>query len=216
MLFFPLWKRILVIGICLAGLALAMPNLFYDAADSASRAQGEVAKLEKSGDPVPADLRALAESWPGYLPIDVVNLGLDLRGGAHLLVEAQIPEVIAEHMQSVRADARKALIDGNVRRFTNLRAADDHVTVRITNAADVERSGGFGMGGGVSGGADLEITEAGDQSYRIAMTEPAIVELTNRTMQQSLEVIRRRIDAAGTREPSIQRQGTDRVLIQVC
>ncbi|MCH8952891.1 MAG: protein translocase subunit SecD [Proteobacteria bacterium] len=231
MLFFPLWKRILVIGICLVGLLFAMPNLFYDTADSAARAQTEIAKLEKKGEPVPAELRELAGSWPSYLPIDVVNLGLDLRGGAHLLVEVQIAEVVAERMQSLRGDARKALIEGNVRRFTNLRATADQVTVRITKAEDFERAGellrglaqslggflggGFGMGGGVVGGVDLEIIEAGDQSWRIVLTEPAIVALTDRTMQQSLEVIRRRIDAAGTREPSIQRQGTDRVLIQV-
>ncbi|MCH8169376.1 MAG: protein translocase subunit SecD, partial [Proteobacteria bacterium] len=231
MLFFPLWKRVLVIGICVAGLLFAMPNLFYDSADSAARARTEIAKLEKKGEPVPAGLRELAGSWPSYLPIDVVNLGLDLRGGAHLLVEVQIAEVIAERMQTLRADVRKALIEGNVRRFTNLRAADDHVTVRITKPEDIGRAdellrglaqplggflgGGFGMGGSVAGGADLEITDAGDQTYRLALTEPAIVALTDRTMQQSLEVIRRRIDAAGTREPSIQRQGTDRVLIQV-
>ena len=130
MLFFPLWKRMLVIGICVAGLAFAMPNLFYDSADTANRAGDEITRLERDGEPVPAELRARAESWPGFLPSNVVNLGLDLRGGAHLLVEVQISEVIAERMQTLRADVRKALKDGGVRRFTNLRAADDHVTVR--------------------------------------------------------------------------------------
>ena len=231
MLFFPLWKRMLVIGICLVGLAFSMPNLFYDDADSASRARDEVTRLERDGEPVPAELRTLAESWPSYLPIDVVNLGLDLRGGAHLLVEVQIAEVIAERMQTLRGDVKEALRKGNVRRRTNLLAAEDHVSVRITLPEDFERAGellramaqplggflggGFGMGGGAVGGVDLEITDAGDQTYRIALTEPAITALTDRTMQQSLEIIRRRIDAAGTREPSIQRQGTDRVLIQV-
>ena len=231
MLFFPLWKRVLVIGICLVGLVFAMPNLFYESADTASRARDEIVLLEENGDPVPADLRAKAESWPSYLPSDVVNLGLDLRGGAHLLVEVQISEVIAERMLTLRADARKALVDGGVRRFTNLRAADDHVTVRITKPEEVERAGevlrglaqplggllpgGFGMGGGAAGGVDLDIAEGADQTFRISLTEPAIVGLTDRAMAQSLEIIRRRIDAAGTREPSIQRQGTDRVLIQV-
>jgi preprotein translocase subunit SecD len=232
MLFFPLWKRVLVIGICLIGLAFSAPNLFYEAADGFNRAPGEIAQLEKAGKPVPPELRARAESWPGYLPSNVVNLGLDLRGGAHLLVEVQISEVIAERMQTLRSDVQTALKDGGVRRRTNLRAADDHVSVRITNAEDIERAGellrglaqplgggllggGFGMGGGVAGGVDLEITEIGDQSFRIELTELAVAELTNRTMQQSLEIIRRRIDEAGTREPSIQRQGEDRVLIQV-
>jgi len=148
-----------------------------------------------------------------------------------LLAEAQIPEIIAERMQTLRTDARKALKDGGVRRFTQLRAADDHISVRITNLADVERAGevlrglALPLGGSIAGGVDLEITDAGDQSWRIALTEPAIIALTDRTMQQSLEIIRRRIDAAGTREPwlqrqryariLIQRQGTDRILIQM-
>ena len=231
MLFFPLWKRVLVIGICLIGLAFAMPNLFYEAADTANRAQDEVVRLEANGEPVPVGLRAEAESWPGYLPSNVVNLGLDLRGGAHLLVEVQISEVIAERMLTLRKDVGDALKEGGVRRRTNLRAAEDHVSVRITKPEDVERAGellramaqplggllggGFGMGGGGVGGVDLEITEMGDQTFRIALTEPAIADLTDRTLAQSLEIIRRRIDAAGTREPSIQRQGRDRVLIQV-
>jgi preprotein translocase subunit SecD len=231
MLFFPLWKRVLVIGICLIGLAFSMPNLFYETADSYNRAPAEIAKLEEKGEPVPAELRAAAEQWPSWLPSDVVNLGLDLRGGAHLLVEVQIPEVIAERMETLRVDVRKALIEGDVRRFTNLRAAKDHVSVRITNAEDVERAGellrglaqplggllggGFGMGGGITGGMDLEVAETDDQTYRLSLTEGAILHLTDRTMAQSLEIIRRRIDEAGTREPSIQRQGDDRVLIQV-
>jgi preprotein translocase subunit SecD len=86
MLFFPLWKRVLVIGICVLGLVFSMPNLFYEAADTANRAQAKIEALEKNGDPVPEFLRADAESWPSYLPSAVVNLGLDLRGGAHLLV----------------------------------------------------------------------------------------------------------------------------------
>ena len=231
MLFFPLWKRVLVIGICLAGLAFSMPNLFYESADTSARAWTEIAKLQDEGKPVPAELQARAEQWPGYLPPGVVNLGLDLRGGVHLLVEVQISEVIAERMESLRADVRKELIAGNVRRFTGLRAADDHVLVRITNPEDVTRAaellnglaepvggflgGGFGMGGSGGGGVDLAVTDTGNQTYRISLTEPAINEITDRTMAQSLEIIRRRIDEAGTREPSIQRQGDDRVLVQV-
>ena len=231
MLFFPLWKRVLVIGICLAGLVFSMPNLFYEHADTSSRAWAEIAKLQDDGIPVPAELQAKADEWPNYLPPGVVNLGLDLRGGVHLLVEVQVSEVVAERMQSLRKDVKSALQKGEVRRFTNLRATDDHVTVRITNPEDVARAGellngmaqplggflggGFGMGGSGVSGVDLAVTDAGNQTYRIALTELAVAGITDRTMAQSLEIIRRRIDEAGTREPSIQRQGTDRVLVQV-
>jgi preprotein translocase subunit SecD len=231
MLFFPLWKRVLILGICLLGLVFSMPNLFYQKADDFNRAPAEIARLEAKGEPVPDALRAAAGQWPSWLPSDVVNLGLDLRGGAHLLVEVQIGEVVAERMEGLRADARKALVDGGVRRFTGLRAAPDHVAVRITNPEDVARAGeilrglarpvggflggGFGMGGGVGGGVDLDVTETGDQGFRMELTEPALAEITDRAMQQSLEIVRRRIDEAGTREPSIQRQGDQRILLQV-
>ncbi|MEM9371823.1 MAG: protein translocase subunit SecD, partial [Pseudomonadota bacterium] len=199
MLYFAPWKRLLIMGLCLLGMLFAAPNLL----DEETR-----------------------ESLPAWMPRDSVNLGLDLRGGAHLLVEVQIEEVVADRMLNLRADVGQALREANVRRFTNLRATETDVSVRITNAADFDRAraalggiaqpvgGALGFAQGL-GGPDLEVTDEGDQRLRLELTEPAIQELTNRTMAQSLEIVRRRIDEAGTREPSIQRQGEDRILIQV-
>ncbi|MEM7178875.1 MAG: protein translocase subunit SecD [Pseudomonadota bacterium] len=199
MLYFALWKRILVIGLCLLGILFAAPNLL----DQQTR-----------------------DEIPHWLPHEGVNLGLDLRGGAHLLVEVQISEVIADRMINLRAEVGEALREAGVRRFTNLRATDDHVSVRISNADQVELArdvlaglaqpvgGGLGFTQGL-GGPDLEVTSESDQRLRIALTEPAVVALTDRTIAQSLEIVRRRVDEAGTREPSIQRQGEDRILIQV-
>ncbi|MDT8344284.1 MAG: protein translocase subunit SecD [Thermohalobaculum sp.] len=201
MLYFPLWKKIAIIGLCVLGILFAAPNLMTP---------------------------QTREALPDWLPRDSVNLGLDLRGGAHLLVEVQVAEVEAERMEGLRADVRKALTDADVRRFTGLRAAADHVSVRITNAEDMPRAaealralaqpvtGLLGTGlPGVSAGADLEVSETGDQTLRIGLTEAAIAAMNQRTMAQSLEIVRRRIDESGTREPTIQRQGEDRILIQV-
>ncbi|MBY8978124.1 protein translocase subunit SecD [Rhodobacteraceae bacterium NNCM2] len=199
MLYFALWKRIVVIGLCLLGLLFAAPNLL----DKETR-----------------------DSLPDWLPHDSVNLGLDLRGGAHLLVEVQVSEVVAERMLNLRSDAATALRDADIRRFTNLKAGDDFVSVRITNPEDLERArdaleslaqpvgGALGFAQGL-GGPGLEVTDAGDQLLKIQMTEAAVVALTDRTISQSLEIVRRRIDESGTREPTIQRQGEDRILIQV-
>ncbi|MEL6477257.1 MAG: protein translocase subunit SecD [Pseudomonadota bacterium] len=203
MLYFAPWKRLAILLTCLMGVLFASPNLLAP---------------------------EIRESLPSWMPRDAVNLGLDLRGGAHLLVEVEIEEVAAERMASLRAEAREALVGAGVRRFTSLRATDSEVTVRITNAEDVERAaaafrnlaqpvgggiaGGFGMGG-FAGGVDLAVEQLEDQRLRITLTEPALTEITDRTMAQSLEIIRRRIDEAGTREPSIQRQGERRILIQV-
>ncbi|MEM8793668.1 MAG: protein translocase subunit SecD [Pseudomonadota bacterium] len=199
MLYFAPWKRLMVIGLCIVGLVLASPNLL----DQQTR-----------------------DSLPEWLPKDSVNLGLDLRGGAHLLVEVQIEEVFADRMLNIRADAGNALRDAGVRRFTNLRATDESVSVRISNAEDLQQAqqalrdlaqpvgGNLGFTGGF-GGPDLEVTSTGDQTLEIRITEAAERDITDRTMAQSLEITRRRIDESGTREPSIQRQGERRILIQV-
>ena len=113
MLYFPLWKKIWIIGLCVLGILFALPNLAT---------------------------QEMRDSIPDWLPRDSVNLGLDLRGGAHLLVEVQVGEVEADRMEALRADVRQALIDADVRRFTGLRAAEDHVSVRITNADDMARA----------------------------------------------------------------------------
>ncbi|MEM9144637.1 MAG: protein translocase subunit SecD [Pseudomonadota bacterium] len=231
MLQFPLWKTLLTVGLCLAGLVFAAPNLFYDAADGAARAKAEIERLESRGQPVDPALIEQAEAWPAWAPPGVVSLGLDLRGGAHLLVEVQIAEVVAERMQNLRDDVRRVLRDADVRRFTGLVAEEGSVRITISNAEQVDTAGaalrslaqpvgggiagGFGMGG-IAAGQDLEVSLDGDgQTWRLTLSEAALTELTDRTMAQSLEVMRRRIDETGTREPTIQRQGEDRILIQV-
>ena len=205
MLTFEPWKRWLILGLCALGILFALPNA------------------------VPEHLR---NQIPDWLPNQSVNLGLDLRGGAHLLVEVQVQEVVAERMQSLRAEVRQALRDAGIRRNSPPRATESDVTVRITNAEDVPAAttaleglarpigglaagGGFGMAGGIAGGSDLVVEAVGDQSFRLSMSDVALSALTERTMAQSLEIIRKRIDESGTREPSIQLQGADRILIQV-
>ena len=223
MLYFSIWKKLLVIGLCLAGVVFAAPNIWYSRADDAGQARRAIEKIVEAGGQPSAELRARAEEWPAPLPPDVINLGLDLRGGAHLLVEVNVEDVIAERMQSLRSEARDALRDAGVRRYTGLAATENEVRVRITNPEDVDAAaealGGlaravtdFAMG---ATSPDLTIETVGDQTYRVTLTEPAVAALLDRTMSQSLEIVRRRIDAAGTREPSIQRQGDRRILIQV-
>ena len=223
MLYFSLWKKALVIGLCLLGLALAAPNLAYDRADDAALARAEIDKLTEAGLSPSAELAERANAWPSFLPANVVNLGLDLRGGAHLLVEVRIEDVIAERMEAVRAEARDALRDAGVRRYTRLVATEERVSVRITDAAEIPaaREALQGLAQPVSDftlgitAPDLVVSEGPDQSLVATLSEGAAKATTDRTMAQSLEIIRRRVDEAGTREPSIQRQGERRILVQV-
>ncbi len=231
MLNFPTWKIFLTLAVCLTGIVLTVPNFFYETADEAARARAQIEKIERAGGTPEPELVEAAEAWPSWMPPNVVRLGLDLRGGAHLLVEVQIQEVIGERLENLRDEVRDALRDAGVRRFTGLAAGEGTVRVTVTNPEDVQPAGealralaepvgggiagGFGMGG-IAAGDDLEVTLGEDgRTYTLALTDPALEALTDRTMAQSLEIMRRRIDESGTREPSIQRQGEDRILIQV-
>ncbi|MCT4331872.1 protein translocase subunit SecD [Paracoccus sp. YLB-12] len=213
------WKRILIIGICLLGLAYAMPNLFYNRVEAHNDA---VASIEKTGVTTP-ELVAARDAWPGWLPSGLVNLGLDLRGGAHLLGEVQVDQVYKARMDSLWPELRRALADeratiGAVRRVA---APDGTLKIEIGNPDQLSRAVEIVRGFSEpvtsltgAGQSSLAIdAQGGAITIQLSEAEKAITD--DRTIQQSLEIIRRRVDEVGTREPTIMRQGTDRILIQV-
>lgn len=223
MLYFSPLKKLMIIATCLLAVIFAAPNAAYDVADRANLAAKEIAKLVENGEPVPADAQTAADAWPAFLPSGVVNLGLDLRGGAYLLVEVAIEDVVEERMISLAADARKALREGGVRKYTGLKGHRDHMAVRITNPEDVAKAEEI-LAGLIrpvpdaflgSAGDDLTVNAVGGQRFELRPTDASLKAITNSTMGQSIEIVRRRIDEAGTREPTIQRQGERRILIQV-
>ncbi|MFT7028357.1 MAG: preprotein translocase subunit SecD, partial [Paracoccaceae bacterium] len=219
MLHFAGWKKALVALICLAAVVFSMPNLFYGTVEQANDARDSIA----AGATDPA-LQEAASAWPSWAPSDIINLGLDLRGGAHLLVEVSVADVHAERMDAVWPEARDALRDlrdqiGPFRRRADGGSAlvimlDDPAGAEI--AAEALRGLAQPVQGGLlgGGGPDLEVSVDG-ATLTVALTEAAVRAMDDRTMAQSLEIMRRRIDETGTREPSIQRQGDDRILIQV-
>lgn len=213
------WKRILIIGICLLGLAYAMPNLFYNRVEAHNDA---VASIEKTGVTTP-ELVSARDAWPGWLPSGLVNLGLDLRGGAHLLGEVQVDQVYKARMDALWPELRRALADeratiGAVRRVA---APDGTLKIEIGNPDQLSRAVEIVRGFSEpvtsltgAGQSSLAIdAQGGAITIQLSEAEKAITD--DRTIQQSLEIIRRRVDEVGTREPTIMRQGTDRILIQV-
>jgi preprotein translocase subunit SecD len=92
----PVWKRVIILGLCALGVILAMPNLFYNRVEVHNTALAKIAR----GGSTPA-LEKQAAEWPSWLPSDIVNLGLDLRGGAHLLAEVHLSDVYADRMNSL-------------------------------------------------------------------------------------------------------------------
>ena len=220
MLQIPLWKRVIIVGLCALGILIAVPNLFYTKVETHNDAVTAV-ELAK-GVQTPEQTAAVAQ-WPAWMPSGLVNLGLDLRGGAHLLAEVQVADVYAARIDAMWPLVRDALRDvrdvaGNVRRQPSVPGV---LRVAISNPAGMDAAlaavqalatpvvslTGVGQN-------DVDVTVEGDEIV-VQLSDAEKVATDNRTIQQSLEIIRRRVDAAGTREPTIQRQGEDRILIQV-
>src|SRR4029077_17471647 len=197
MLHFPQWKVILVFGVVLAGIIFALPNLFP---------------------------RATMETMPSWIPHHQVNLGLDLQGGAHLLYQLDENEMIEDWLNKLRDEVRETLRKDRIS-YTDLtqNVTARTVSVKIREGADFDKAyedlrklaqpvgGSFGL----SGANNLEVSRNGDDGILLKTTDAGLTQRMNSAIQASIETIRRRVDAFGTTEPSIQRQGRNRVLVQV-
>ena len=219
MLQIPVWNKMMIILLVLAGIAFAMPNLFYERVE---RHNDAVALIERTGATTDA-LEAERALWPDLLPGTLVNLGLDLRGGAHLLAEVQVADVYEARMDALWPELRDVLREvrdtvGTIRR-QDAPAGELHVRISepagIAAAVEAARRLATPVVSLTGVGAPtLEVR--GDNDLLIVTLSEAERQATDdRTMQQSVEIVRRRVDEAGTREPTIQRQGADRILIQV-
>jgi len=214
------WKRVLILLVCVFGILTAVPNLFYGRVETHNDA---VAAIAEAKGVATADQQAAADLWPSFLPSLLMNLGLDLRGGAHLLARVEVSDVYKARMDAMWPQVRDALRDvrdevGAVRRAPS---PDGVLRITISNpeampaalaavealATPVVTLTGIGQN-------DIDVTVEGADIV-VQLSEAEKLATDDRTMQQSLEIIRNRVDQAGTREPTIQRQGTDRVLIQV-
>ncbi|MGO4915373.1 protein translocase subunit SecD [Pseudogemmobacter sp. W21_MBD1_M6] len=216
----PLWKRIVIWGVCALGLLYAMPNGFY------SRVEGHndaIAAIERAGGTATPEQAAAKSVWPDILPNGLVNLGLDLRGGAHLLAEVQVEDVYEQRVQGLWAEVRDLLRDkrdvvGTIRLQPS---PPDQLHVKISQPGNMAQALDLVRGlaspvvtlAGV-GSSDLEVSAQGD-TIVVQLSEAEKLATDDRTIQQALEIIRRRVDEVGTREPTIQRQGDRRILIQV-
>jgi len=218
MLQIPLWKRLVILALVALGLWFAMPNAFYSRVEVHNDALAEIEKLGET----PERASAVAQ-WPGWLPTTIVNLGLDLRGGAHLLAEVKVEDVYANRIDGMWPDIRDALRDvrGEVGTIRRQNSTPGTLRVRISQpegmarALEVVRDLAQPVVS-LSGVGSTDIEVAGDGAdITVQLSEAEKLATDERTLQQSLEIIRRRVDEVGTREPTIQRQGTDRILIQV-
>ncbi len=152
--------------------------------------------------------REQADHLPAWL--QPVSLGLDLQGGSYLLLEVDTGYVVREQMSSLVESVRTVLRKDKIK-YSELGAKGDTVSVRVIEVADREKARDLLRK--LDPDAALEVKDDGAMALRYS--EQAVKQRKASAVEQSLEIVRRRIDELGTREPSIQRQGEDRIVVQL-
>ncbi|MCZ8369782.1 MAG: protein translocase subunit SecD [Porphyrobacter sp.] len=190
MLDFPLWKKLSLWAVTLAASLLALPSLF------------NVAGLD----------------WPSALPRPEVNLGLDLAGGSHLLLEAKSSDVRAQRLENMEETVRQLMRNANPRiRIGDVSTADGQLSFMLENAADIDRARGLiePVMQGATTVREWELSVVDGQRMVLSQTDAGVAQAIDDAMDSATEVVRRRIDELGTREPTIIRQGATRIVVQV-
>jgi protein-export membrane protein SecD len=195
MLQIPTWSRVITGLILFFGIIIALPNV------------------------LPSSLVA---KFPHFLPSNTVTMGLDLQGGAQLLLEVELDQVQKDRIESLTGDIRVGLRKAHIG-YTWLPATADSVSIRILDAdrfADAKALlaslNGAATGSLLGVGArDYDLLEPGNNTLSMKMTDAFKTTTRNYILGQEIEVVRRRIDFLGTREPAIERQGEDRIVVQV-
>ena len=164
----------------------------------------------------------MVQSWPKWAQRHVV-LGLDLQGGSHILLEVDTNAVRKEKLEALRDDVRRVLRDARVG-YTGLVVRGNSVEVRIREGSNFDQAVDKlrelsqplgGILGSSTGQRNLDVTTEAGGLVRLTLTEPAIVDRIRQSVEQSIQIIERRVNELGTVEPLIQRQGVDRILVQV-
>ncbi|MCB1510640.1 MAG: protein translocase subunit SecD [Hyphomicrobiaceae bacterium] len=196
MLYFSPFKTGLIILSMVAALLFAMPNFFS---------------------------KQFVDTWPNWIPKKQLSLGLDLRGGAHLLLEMDVKDLRHNMLQNLREDVRKKLRDAKIG-IVGTRLVEKGVQVRIGRTTDMPnalkslRELGEPVASNLFTGNDtrtLTVEQRGERSVFILLSDAGVLEKITEAMSGAIETVRRRVDAFGTTEPIITRQGAERILVQV-
>ncbi len=160
---------------------------------------------------------SVLERWPGFLPNQPVALGLDLRGGSHLVLEVDGGELKKERVNTLADDARRLLREEDIP-WSNVDVGERGLVVALRSPAQQDRaiellSGLASPVGSVR--RDLAVTPLRADAVELQLTDEGLQQSMGRAVEQSLEVIRQRVDQVGVSEPTIQRVGADRILVQL-
>lgn len=183
MLYFPTWKTALVLAVCAFGVILSLPNIFS-----------------------PETLNRL----PSWIPHKQVSLGLDLRGGSHLLLEVDMKSVEKKRLEGVIDALRTELRTARIGYSGAPELQGDKVALQLRDTDRTEDLRKIVQ----KIDPDLEFQVNGS-AVTVGINQRVMADARRRAVEQSVEIVRRRVDAMGTKEPTIQREGEDRILVQV-
>jgi preprotein translocase subunit SecD len=192
MLDFPRWKQVWYWAITLAFALAAVPS---------------IASLAGFG-------------WPSALPRPMVNLGLDLAGGSHILLEADAAQVRVQRLENMEESVRARLRQAEPRiRIGDISSRGGSLSFMLEDASQVDRARDLILplttGAGLTGQRDWDIQVVDGSRFVLTPTAAGITQAVDQAMETATEVVRKRIDALGTREPTIIRQGSERIVVQV-
>ena len=200
MLRFATWKIVSIIAMITLAVLVVIPSLLG-----------------------PSTREALDAHLPSWAHPRTLTLGLDLQGGSHVLLQVDGTDVVKSMVGNLRDDVRRILREEKVAITGGIATQPRGVSIRVTDAADrgkimpklrqLASPGASILGGG--GVVAYDINDDNSGTIQIGVTDAGVTDKIRRAVEQSIEVIRRRVDALGTTEPSIQREGNDRILVEV-
>jgi preprotein translocase subunit SecD len=193
MLDFPRWKIWFVSLLVIVGVAFAVPSMF------------------------PASMVA---QWPGFVPKEQVNLGLDLAGGSHLLLEADTSDVAKQRLDIMEETVRTEMRRASPRiEIGDTSTADGRLSFMVRNPsqvdAAVEVARTLTQPAGLTGQRDWNVNVVDTSRVVLTPTDAGLANALDSAMNTAREVVYNRVDPEGTKEVTVVRQGGDRILVQV-
>ncbi len=186
MIYIDRWKVILVIAVCALGLLYSLPNMI---------GQGGRDFVQNN--------------MPSFFPQKTINLGLDLQGGSHLLLQVETKDIYKERAENIVDALRSERREGKIQ-YRRVNDVDNGVILTLKDEADAENVRK------VLRSIERELLiDTDGTKIEAKFSDVLIKQIEDQTINQSIEIVRRRIDETGTREPAIQRQGDDRILVQL-
>jgi protein-export membrane protein SecD len=195
MLHIPAWRRAVTIIILIAGFFIVLPNVLP---------------------------QSVLQRLPSWLPANTLELGLDLQGGSYLALEVELDQVQKDRLDSLAGDIRSNFRKAHIG-FTDLTFGPGFLSLKVLDPTrfDEAHTLAQSLNPGVSnsllnvGARAYTIETPGQNTIVMRMTDTYRNTTATDIVDQSVEVVRRRIDQLGTREPIIERQGEDRIIVQV-